>query len=731
MLNQVGRTLLGAIFMFGFFSGWAAASSFKNYPNLADNTAASAHYEIKKLIDGPVEAVFVVKDSGNVIAKAGGYLWKINPQGELIDTFDVPNKMFSSGIVFAEDYYIDWVFSGDKTKKKYAEQIDGNAFSEGELTAQLNRAEQLEFSRSDKNGKQARAYLHAGNRAWVLDISKHFDRVDDYCRGSERIYEALYWGQTCLKGYTKNTERLVYLQSGLSHVVTPVGFDRKYYYLREGVGGLLLELTIGQLIKPGNVTAPYWFGTGYFQLKHQLEVINFNAFADNDRQRINLDNLALFDPAAIQASDLKIITSSYRSYPDMGSERKLTPHYEKELGLYVVRKKIPTPTPQIHTPWSPSFSGKKLSVRAVSGNIAFLNGNGRPYHYWMDNRSTRPSAYDIPRKETQGVTKPLYELPKSLSLEWEMFSNSPLYKLKFAGRDVAVLGRDEEDRVSVLLDIQFDPVEIAAAFKRFDNSKLPLQLDIHVEEKGNAEADISIALKNKKDSVPLKNIQFLFDGKAVDLQNNKEGISLKEIQSLLGDKNTNLKAADDTLRAAYEAARSNKSDINLFFEMAKHKAEDQGHVQKHASMLTFYYTELLNTYNMNHDFKTSEVVVMHFMNDIFPHTGKGPNDPGMAYNITVIASQSLAFAAPTKNQAIVQLVLEKLLGPNFDPSAQTNGTLLYNLACYHAIQHNKTSLLITVKYARKLGKSVEQFMYDTDFKDYWQDAEFLSALKTS
>lgn len=717
--------------MFGLFTGWAGASSFKNYPNLADNTATSAHYEIKKLIDGPVEAVFVVQGSGNVVAKAGGYLWKINPQGELIDTFDVPNKMFSSGIVFAEDYYIDWVFSGDKTKKKYAEKMDGNALSESELTAQLNRAEQLEFSRSDKNGKQARAYLHAGNRAWILNISKHFDRVDDYCRGSERIYEVLFWGQTCLKGSTKKPERLVYLQNSLSQVVTPVGFDRKYYYLREGVGGLLLELTIGQLIKPGNVTAPYWFGTGYFQLRHQHEILNFNAFADNDRKRVNLDNLALFDPAVVQASDLKIITSSYRSYPEMGSDRKLRPHYEKELGLYVVRKKIPAPPMQLRNAWSPSFSGKQLSVRAISGNITFLNGDGRPYHYWVDNRSTRPSAYDIPRKEAQGVAAPLYQLPKSLSMQWEMFSHSPLYKLKFAGRDVAVLGRDDEDRVNVFLDVRFDPMEIAAAFKRFDNSKLPLRLNIHVEESGKAEAGISIALQNKKDSIPLKKIQFLVDGKAIAVQGKKEGIPLSNIQSLLGDKDSTPGVGDEEFRTTYEAARSNKSKLDSFFEMAKHKAEDPVYAKKHASVLTFYYTELLNTYNMNHDFKTSEVVVMHFMNDIFPHTGKGANDPEMAYNITVIASQSLAFAVPTKNQAIVQLVMGKLLGPSFDPSVQTNGTLLYNLACYYATQHNKTSLLSVVKSARKLGKPVEQFMSDTDFKDYWQDADFLNALKAS
>jgi hypothetical protein len=70
-----------------------------------------------------------------------------------------------------------------------------------------------------------------------------------------------------------------------------------------------------------------------------------------------------------------------------------------------------------------------------------------------------------------------------------------------------------------------------------------------------------------------------------------------------------------------------------------------------------------------------------------------------------------------------------VLTPKFDITTHKNATLIYNLACFYALNHKKTEMLEAVKQARKRGKPVKQFMDDTDFKDYLKDADFLTALK--
>jgi hypothetical protein len=69
-----------------------------------------------------------------------------------------------------------------------------------------------------------------------------------------------------------------------------------------------------------------------------------------------------------------------------------------------------------------------------------------------------------------------------------------------------------------------------------------------------------------------------------------------------------------------------------------------------------------------------------------------------------------------------------LIGPNFDPAKQTNGTLMYNLSCHYAVSGDKPRMLQSVTAALRLGKPRTQFMQDTDFERYWNDEEFLSAL---
>ena len=101
-----------------------------------------------------------------------------------------------------------------------------------------------------------------------------------------------------------------------------------------------------------------------------------------------------------------------------------------------------------------------------------------------------------------------------------------------------------------------------------------------------------------------------------------------------------------------------------------------------------------------------------------------------AYIINVIASQALAVAVHRpQDAALVDAVMTALVGPRFDPDAHTNATLLYNLACYHALQGDRTRMLRHLAAAARLGKPAEQFRRDRDFEQYWGDAAFVAATR--
>ena len=130
-----------------------AKPSPQEYPRLFENLAASPSLEARKVLHGEVEGLFALPRTQQLVAVAGGYLWKFNAQGELQDTLRVPGGIHTSGIVFTPHYYSDWVYSGDRRRKPYAPTVEGNRLSQAELFAELDRAEHVEFGRNDTSAK--------------------------------------------------------------------------------------------------------------------------------------------------------------------------------------------------------------------------------------------------------------------------------------------------------------------------------------------------------------------------------------------------------------------------------------------------------------------------------------------------------------------------------------------------------------------------------------------------
>lgn len=124
-----------------FATGSAASDA---YPRLSDNTAASATLKVRKVLHGPVDALFAVPRTRQVVAAAGRYLWKFSEHGVPLDTLRQPENLFTSGLVFGPESYMDWVHTGSAQAKPYGPTVDGNALSQAELVAAPRRGGRIQ-----------------------------------------------------------------------------------------------------------------------------------------------------------------------------------------------------------------------------------------------------------------------------------------------------------------------------------------------------------------------------------------------------------------------------------------------------------------------------------------------------------------------------------------------------------------------------------------------------------
>lgn len=196
-----------------------------------------------------------------------------------------------------------------------------------------------------------------------------------------------------------------------------------------------------------------------------------------------------------------------------------------------------------------------------------------------------------------------------------------------------------------------------------------------------------------------------------------------------------IKQETAALSEAYAAAKSSSAKIDAYLQLSKQIVDANARLKEHSAPLADQYAQLINATNTKRDFQSTTKVLFHFVNHIL--TGIDPFiaslDKGekrqSQYRLSVIASQSLAASVETKNEAMSQLVFDKILTPKFDIKTHENATLIYNLACFYALKGNKSQMLEAVVQARLRGKPAKQFMDDSDFKNFLNDADFLAALK--
>jgi hypothetical protein len=189
-----------------------------------------------------------------------------------------------------------------------------------------------------------------------------------------------------------------------------------------------------------------------------------------------------------------------------------------------------------------------------------------------------------------------------------------------------------------------------------------------------------------------------------------------------------IEAEKSLLQTAFDSAFGDIKTVNEFLTLAKNITEKKQRIKKHIPLIVNQYARLIVAINQKGKLKVSENIFFDYIENIHPATVDVKYE-AMSYSISVIASQGIILDTISKNTKISKLVFDKLLGDNYDMTTHKNGTLIYNLACYYAINNRKIAMLDAIKQARKRGKPSKQFMDDTDFQNYWNDTEFVNAIK--
>ena len=182
------------------------------------------------------------------------------------------------------------------------------------------------------------------------------------------------------------------------------------------------------------------------------------------------------------------------------------------------------------------------------------------------------------------------------------------------------------------------------------------------------------------------------------------------------------------LEALFEKTAADFKNVDEFLQMTQNLVEKKKRLWKNLPLIMEYTSKLIVSTTGKGDFKSSEKIFFHYLAYVYP-TIRVNKDSSVAYNNSVIASQGLVIAITLKKSEVSKIVLDKLIDKDFDIKSHKNTTLIYNLACFYAINNNKKDMLTAVAEVRKRGQPRKLFLDEADFRNYVDDAEFLKAIE--
>lgn len=712
--------------MLGSSTGSVSAQSsnaqpLTNYPRLHENKTSSDNYEIVKLIDGPIDSVYSNKATGETIAQSGSSLWKINSAGEVIDYFR-SSDLYASGLIIEKEGIIDWVFTGDKQLKSFTKTIDAKAYSKQQLFDAFDQAEAIEFDQIDES--LSHAYLYKQGQAWILDISSHGDKIDDfYLTQRLRKDHNLRRDETDIsaskfKGYKNKNQSFQFLASieeeSAEWKLKSHGFKEELTHRPHSIISTLLENVLGGIFT-NQKSRKYGYPAGYtkYELSHQSESIKFSIFSDREYDEVWAHNFSWLGQKSEKSDGVTFITINYRrrNVAEL-NEMSLLPYYEKDVGLYAVRKKTSHNKNANSIAWQPSYSGFH-SYDSIWGQVNFAQKSQEPlppvyYWFWQSRPTPDDRQYFWPGRSAHIASPILKTIPESITFNRTEFKNDGFFRVVVNGRDAFFYDKDRDVKVAITL--KFDSTELNQAFQQLSNSSELIQLNLHVEEKPKG-AELFVHLQNSKQRIPLKKIHFDY----------QEVAYTPKSPDVIPDK------GQSELFSAYE-----NSLIKLNPDAFLKKLQvliDSNSVSSYASTLSYYFSSLSHEFNIHSKFPENTQLVNFYLDKIHPLIRNNQTDSLQHSNLIIFASQAIYLGSNTQNWDLNNRIAKIFVEEDFDLTQETNRVFLFNMACHYAVNHNKPQMLKLINRSVELGKMTDEFLKDPDFQDYWQDPDFLNAVK--
>jgi hypothetical protein len=444
-------------FILSLFSGLSKANPPAQSAVISQQLSFSEHYELVKLTgninNSSIKQAYYVKENDTYIlqtempyhsvpgADKWVDLWRINKYGYITDVFSARNSLLGS-VFFFDEYYIDWIYSGDRVKKQYAQSLDADSLSEATFTQYLNDALEVYFGYGSEE-KGYPIYLRLNNGCIKLRTKKNPYTTD------------------LVNRYRKDA--LVRLTNKI---------DRAYDWTNpENI------ISVEKTKKTGSRTKPFFsmdlnshgwqgsYGKGNFIINHQNEKLNFSAF-NILRDGINEPDIVLYSSAELpnNTSNLLLLELYGRS----GNARP-----QDEIGMYIVRpKRNLTPTiiaefekqnisfgsyliDNADYEWKPVFEGFD-AYPFVIRQIKYFNG----------------IQQDLEAKNSkQNILK---QIPKEFDIRISTPLQNPVKKFKLVlGKRIYSWG-DSSTSAYVLLN--FDKTEISQAFNELSKTLKPIEL---------------------------------------------------------------------------------------------------------------------------------------------------------------------------------------------------------------------------------------------------------------
>lgn len=330
-----------------FISKITLPKKFNNYKTLSEAPLISKNYELVKICSetnknacnclSHISNIFYDLHEKKHYLKGGNanehIYWKLNNQGDIIDSIFVSNsRLFNSGIFFYNNYYLDWINSGDKTKKKYIEIIDDTSLTIEQIRNYIDRAIIVDAGVDYKNSS-IEVFTYNGIGWSVLKSNKLYLEIinpdkKNYESESIKLYKIKDSETFSIKVESTNKhfqKRFVNLTNNITDYIKKDEFNNY-----EVEAFKKTKRKRNPIYSSNSYGYSGWYGIGYLSFYNESESITFQLDIIKHEKHNFSTGINFFYPSIDINQNLRFVNISTKR------NRETPLDY---FGLYVIRKR--------------------------------------------------------------------------------------------------------------------------------------------------------------------------------------------------------------------------------------------------------------------------------------------------------------------------------------------------------------------------------------------------------